>query len=240
MMAVSDLMHSGRGFPMDHLSASFIAKFETCPLAAMYYREGRPMEWDSRYAEVGSYTHSVIERRYDPDRPEYVLEVPMDGEMQMRHNQAMAGHDALCKMDSRFRPNPEWHKPEYEFSYEIEGVPLVGFIDLLTVRGKTPIVNIDDWKTGRYKQADEQQMRIYTMVISELLGVIPRDITATLCYLREEPKKIVRQVPYTGTAAIKHHIIEDIIKPICDLQFVPRRGQHCARCEYRPICDAYN
>ena len=55
-----DLFSAHRGFPMDHLSPSFISKYEQCPLAALYYREGKPKQWDPRYAELGSWTHSVL------------------------------------------------------------------------------------------------------------------------------------------------------------------------------------
>lgn len=233
-----DLYTGGRGFPMDHLSPSFISKYEQCPLAALYYRQGKPKQWDARYAEVGSHTHSMIEKQYNPEAEIYMPET-MDAEMTRRHAEAMAGFETLKKLEPRYVPDPKVHRPEVHIEYTIAGVPLEGYIDLLTVRGKTPQVFIDDWKTGMHRPADEKQIRMYVMVISETMGVLPRDIVATLCYLRESPNKIMRQVPYTSTQAIMRHIIEDIIEPINDLQFAPSRGSHCQRCEYRHMCEAW-
>jgi MoaA/NifB/PqqE/SkfB family radical SAM enzyme len=113
---------------------------------------------------------------------------------------------------------------------------MMGVIDLLTVRGSS--IEIVDWKTGVYKAADEQQLRIYTRMVSEIMAVPPRNIVATLCYLRD-PRKIQRHVPFTSATAIDHHIVHNVIEPIRDLQFVPKRGKACARCEYRHLCEAW-
>lgn len=220
---------------MDHLSPSFISKFEQCPLAALYYREGRPKEWDPRYAEVGRYTHSILERVYNPDAEIYSPE-HMDSMMKSRHLESMMGYEKLRRFDSRFDPKEGTQHPEVHVGIEIQGVPLVGIIDLLSVRGHS--IYIDDWKTGFYRAQDEQQIRIYTLMVSRIFGIPPRDVTSTLCYLRDHDR-IQRRVPYTSTAAIEHHIVHDVIEPINDLQFVPVRGKHCERCEYRRICEAW-
>lgn len=235
-----DLFAKGRGFPMGHLSPSFIAKYETCPLAALYYREGKPKVWDPRYAEQGRWTHSVIAQRYDPTAKIYDPECGVDNMMLTRHNESLKGYNALLKQDDRFRPSKRQH-PEVHVTIEIAGVPLVGFIDLLTVG--SCVIYIDDWKTGLYRAADEQQIRIYTMMVSQILGKPARDIIATLDYLRNEPRKIQRRVPFTSSAMLTQHIIEDVIKPINDLQFLPVKGttrqKACDRCEYKHICDAW-
>ena len=225
-------------FPMGHLSPSFISKYESCPLAALYYREGRPKQWDQRYAEIGSHTHSILEREYNTSAEIYIPSM-MDAEMSRRHTEAMAGYEALKAIEPRYVPDRKVHHPEVHIRYRIGGVDLVGYIDLLTIRGKSPQIYIDDWKTGMYKPADEQQIRIYTMVISEAMGVSPRDITSTLCYLRESRGKIMRTIPYTSTAAIKRHIIDDVIEPINDLFFPAKWGKACERCESRHIWEAW-
>lgn len=232
----SDLFTGGRGFPMDHLSPSFISKYEECPLKALYYRQDRPAIFDRRYAEVGRYTHSVIEQQYNPNAETYRPEI-MDGMMESRHADAMKGYNELRRTDGRFDPAEGTQHPEVHVEIKVEGVPVVGFIDLLSIRGQ--MVYIDDWKTGRPKQADEEQIRIYTMMISRIMGVSPRDIIATLDYLRDDPRKIQKRVAYTSTAAITQHIIQDVIEPINDLQFIPVMGQHCERCEYRTTCEAW-
>ncbi|MDY0237182.1 MAG: hypothetical protein RBR71_14250, partial [Gudongella sp.] len=99
-----DLFHAGRGFPFDHISPSFVNKFLRCPLAALYYKEGRPMVWDPRYAEVGKYTHSILEREYRPDVRAYIPEGGMDDMMRKRHDAAMLGYRRLIKAEPRFRP----------------------------------------------------------------------------------------------------------------------------------------
>lgn len=240
-MTETDLLSKGKGFPFDHISPSFISKYETCPLAALYYREGKPKQWDPRYAEVGRYTHSVIEREYRPDAEIHEPECGWDDEMRGRHASAMAGYKDLLVRDDRYRPVIDGsgevrQYPEHHIEIEIQGVPMMGVIDLLTVRGSS--IEIVDWKTGVYKAADEQQLRIYTRMVSEIMAVPPRNIVATLCYLRD-PKKIQRRVPFTSATAIDHHIVHDVIEPIRDLQFVPNRGRACARCEYRHICEAW-
>ena len=236
-----DLFSKGRGFPMDHLSPSFVKKYEDCPLAALYYRENKPKVWDPRYAEIGRYTHSVLEKKYNPDASIYRPSCPVDEMMQTRHNMSIRGFETLTKQDDRFRPRspekPRTHHPEVNVRVDIAGVPMMGIIDLLTIRGHS--VYIDDWKTGLYKAADEQQIRIYTYMVSRIFDIPPRDITSTLIYLREDPKKIQRRVGFTSRQAIEHHIIEDVIKPICDLQFNPNVGRGCDRCEYRHICEAW-
>lgn len=232
-----DLFTSGRGFPMDHLSPSFINKFEDCPLAALYYRQGRPSDRDVRYAEVGRHIHSILEHEYDPNAEIYQPECGMDEMMRLRCSQSLEGYRALLKQDHRFDPREGTQHPEVHVHTEIAGVPLVGFIDLLSVRGST--VYIDDWKTGYPGKKDENQIRIYTMMVSRIMGIPPRDIIATLDYLREEPRRIQKRVPYTSTAAIEQHIVRNVIEPINDLQFVPVLGKHCADCEYRRICEAW-
>ncbi len=224
---------------MDHLSPSFISKYEACPLAALYYREDRPKVWDPRYAEQGRWTHSTLQRIYSPGCEIYRPECPIDSEMQRRHSQSLSGYEELRRQEPRFEPGtPDGrHHPEVHVSGAVAGVPIVGFVDLLTINKST--VYIDDWKTGLFRKTDEQQIRIYTMLISKILGVPPTHIVATLDYLREDPQRIQRRVAYTSTQAIEHHIIEDVIKPIYDLQFPPNRGKACARCEYRHICEAW-
>lgn len=241
-MSDIDLYTKGRGFPLEHISPSFISKYETCPLAALYYRENRPKVWDPRYAEQGRWTHSVLEQKYNPNAEIYTPACEIDSEMRKRHNISLKGYSELLKQDPRFipvteaKPRSRQH-PEVSVHIEIAGVPLIGFIDLLTIRGQT--VYIDDWKTGMYKAADEQQIRIYTRMVSSIMDIPPRDIIATLDYLRNEPKKIQRRVEFTSVRSIDHHIIEDVIKPICDLQFIPHRGGACERCEYKHICEAW-
>lgn len=230
-----DAMTSRRGFPVDHLSPSFINKYEQCPLAALYYRQNKPKEWDPRYAEVGSYIHSLIEREYNPSAEIVFPSCGMDDMMTSRAAESMAGYRRLRQHDPRYDPAERTQHPEVLIRGEIAGVPLIGYIDLLSYRGGR--VYIDDWKTGKYKPADEQQLRIYTMLVSMMMGIRPGTVTATLDYLRDD--RIQRPVPYTSTAAIEGHIIKDVIEPIQDLIFVPHRGQQCARCEYRPICEAW-
>lgn len=232
-----DLFTAGRGFPMDHLSPSFISKFEECPLKALYYREGRPAEYDIRYAEVGKHIHSILEKEYNPAAEIYEPVCGMDEMMAIRRNQSIEGYMTLRKQDRRFDPREGTQHPEVHVRSEIRGVPIIGFIDLLSIRGS--MVYIDDWKTGFPGKRDEQQIRIYTMMISRIMGIPPRDIIATLDYLREEPGRIQKRVPYTSTAAIEQHIEREVIEPINDLQFVPVRGSHCERCEYRKICEAW-
>ena len=236
-----DLFTKGRGFPMDHLSPSFVKKYEDCPLAALYYRENKPKVWDPRYAEIGRYTHSVLEKKYNEDAELYHPSCPVDDMMRTRHSMSIKGFETLTKQDDRFHPRspnkPRVHHPEVNVRVDIAGVPMMGIIDLLTIRGHS--VYIDDWKTGLYKAADEQQIRIYTYMISRIFDIPPRDITSTLIYLREDPKRIQRRVGFTSRRSIEHQIIEDVIKPIRDLQFNPNVGRGCDRCEYRHLCEAW-
>lgn len=238
----ADLFSKGKGFPFDHISPSFISKYESCPLAALYYREGKPKQWDPRYAEVGRYTHSVIEREYNPNAEIHEPECGWDDEMRTRHACAMKGYRELVSQDQRFLPvfgrDDIKQIPEHPIRIEIAGVPLVGIIDLLTRIG-TRRVHIDDWKTGLPRPPDEQQLRIYTRAVSEILDVPPCDIVATLCYLRNDFDHLLKRVPFTSVEAVDHHIITRVIEPICDLQFAPNRGKGCSRCEYRHMCEAW-
>ena len=220
-----DLFTSGRGFPMDHLSPSFISRFEECPLKALYYREGRPAEYDIRYAEIGRHIHSIIEKEYNPNAEIYEPTCGMDTMMALRRNQSIDGYRELRRQDRRFDPREGTQHPEVHVRSEIRGVP--------------SMVYIDAWKTGFFFFNDTATTEIYTMMISRIMGIPPRDIIATLDYLREEPKRIQRRVPYTSTASIEQHIVKEVIEPIDDLQFVPVLGGHCDRCEYRHICEAW-
>lgn len=87
-------------FPFDHISPSFISKYESCHLAALYYKEKKPKVWDSRYADQGSYTHSMIAHEYDQSQE--VTSLDMDSEMMQRHTEAMRGWKNLCIDDKRF------------------------------------------------------------------------------------------------------------------------------------------
>lgn len=223
-------------FPADHLSASFIAKYEQCPLAAKYYREGKPAEQDRRYLECGSLVHSVIERYYNPSAKLYEpLPGTMDSEMEQRYSESVAGFEQLVATVPRLMADGS-QTPEVRIQSELCGVPFLGFIDLLTRKdGK---IWIDDWKTGAHSQQNENQIRMYTLLISRMTDTPIKDITATLDYVREIPSKRQRIIPFTSEKAIEYRVKKYVVDPIWAEDWHPKVGAQCARCEYRRICEA--
>jgi len=112
-------------------------------------------------------------------------------------------------------------------------VEFIGYIDLLTMGN---VVWIDDWKTGSESAKDELQMRLYKTALSETMGIPTRNIVTTLHYLRQAKSK---EVPFDGIRETRHWLSVNVIQPVRDMDFGPNIGSHCARCEYRAICDAW-
>ena len=220
-------------WPLDHLSASLIARYRDCPLSALYYRRGEPSSADPRYRVAGSIVHSLIEREYDPSAEPYSPECPVDDMMQSRIDESMAGYRELRQRGLLPEPS-EAVRPEVYFEAEIGGVPLVGYIDLLyqTETGW----RVEDWKTGSPRQKDRDQMRIYAYALEQTLGARPSETVATLDYLRLGRREAV---PYTSSEAVEDSIVRDVVEPVENLEFPANRGSRCSMCEYRPICKAW-
>ncbi len=107
---------------------------------------------------------------------------------------------------------------EKEFHMDFNGIPAIGYIDLLSAISKN-IVEIRDWKSGSFIQTIEEvekdlQPKIYDLAVSEMYP--GKKIWVTLDYIQNVPKT----VRYSEEDRVKNK--NEILGIIKDIQQVKR------------------
>ncbi len=130
---------------------------------------------------------------------------------------------------------------EFKFTFDIEGVPITGFIDRIdtTPRGTLAIL---DYKTGKafdkIRVRQEPQLTLYQMAVKKLLN---KEVeTVGLYHLNS----LTAHVVPAHTAAQEKQVVTDVVqaaKGINDNQFDPKpdASAHCQWCDYLQICPAF-
>ncbi len=216
-------------FPMGHISASFVKAYTACHKKGLLYRKKAENSIDPKYAEAGTIVHNSIERIFDPGAEVYEPKCDLiDDEAAKRIKESLEGFRMIFKRNKKRMENSI---PEYYFIWNPEkDVDFIGFIDLYK-RDRERIF-IDDWKTGAESQKDELQLKLYKAAISDLTGVPPRNITATLHYLRQAKSK---EVLGGNPGDMKRWLSVNVIAPIREGDWSENRKE-CANCEYRKAC----
>lgn len=122
---------------------------------------------------------------------------------------------------------------EMGFNLKISGNTIVGKIDRIDDLGNGQ-VQIIDYKTGASKDKPEkEQLLIYQMAASEVLGLKPKNLS----YYYLEDGKILS---FLGTdkelEEQKEKVLEQIEK-IKNSEFDPTPGWQCQFCDFKDICD---
>ncbi|MCB4756431.1 MAG: PD-(D/E)XK nuclease family protein [Elusimicrobia bacterium] len=132
-------------------------------------------------------------------------------------------------------------KIEYKFTFDIDGVPVTGFVDRIdqTASGKLALI---DYKTGkafdRSRVRTDPQLTLYQMACAQLLGM--EVDTVTLYHLNS-------LTPVTAPAhppELLHQVREQVVEAargISDNKFDPKPEQsgQCQWCDYLQICPAF-
>ncbi len=129
---------------------------------------------------------------------------------------------------------------EYEFKLNVEGVPVVGFIDRIDKLPDGRIVVLD-YKTGKALALErvltDAQLTMYQMACEELLGV-------------EVAKLVFYHVPSLKEQAVERHsrsLVEGLrtrivstAEAITKKSFDPKPEERkCYWCDYKPICPVF-
>ena len=218
-------------FPYEHLSPSSINKYLECPLKFLYYKEGRDAQWDQRYAMTGKAVHAYIQQIYGKPFDE---DLELDLVIPERYQESIKGWEQIIRTNDLV-PG-EGMQAEETLTYELDGVTILGRIDLLSLGVET--VRIYDWKTGQENDHDILQARIYQWLGCHCFDKDPALVSVHLCYLRGNPPA-VKRIPYTSHSAIEGMLKSKVIDPIRDMRYDARKTKGCGRCEYRHLCEAY-
>ncbi|MFN0117686.1 MAG: RecB family exonuclease [Elusimicrobiota bacterium] len=131
---------------------------------------------------------------------------------------------------------------ELNFTVDIEGVPVTGFIDRIDELPNKKL-SILDYKTG--KAFDKSRVRIdpqltlYQMAVTQVLG---REVESVgLYHLNSLTPLIVPAHSKAQEAQIKTTVVE-VAKGITEAKFDPKPDSlgHCQWCDYVQICPAFS
>jgi DNA helicase II / ATP-dependent DNA helicase PcrA len=126
---------------------------------------------------------------------------------------------------------------ESGFTSHILDCSFVGKIDrmdFVELIGSVPVVDIIDYKTGRYKEEIKRdlQLPLYTIFAEESLGVKVRK--AKYIFV-EDGKEIEVDISDKKREKAKEKLTKLILE-IKENKFIPELGHNCSFCEYSGIC----
>ena len=133
-------------------------------------------------------------------------------------------------------------KIEYKFTFDIDGVPMTGFIDRID---ELPSGNLSilDYKTGRAfdksRVRNEAQLTLYQMATKELLG---KDVESVGLYHLNSLTSLVVPAHSTGMENKMRQTVVSSAKGINESIFDPKPDAtgHCKWCDYVQICPAFS
>jgi len=222
----------------------------------LYFSEG------NYYAEFGSYIHEILAMIFEKElKPEDALDYFIDNyddriyykvrKSTMEKNLAIMS-DYFATLDISWIDNYEILGVEKEVEFTVNGLPFIGFIDLLLRDKKDGRIVILDHKSAEYpfkkdgtlKKKEEKsfngykkQMYLYSHAIYQLYGEFPKEMTwnlfkdggkfATIPFIKET---------YNETMIWFDDVIKEIEK---EIEFEPNEDFfYCTNlCNFRNSCE---
>jgi len=118
-------------------------------------------------------------------------------------------------------------------------------IDLL-VQGKRGKILIVDFKTGKNEKTQfellkDNQLRFYTMVVSESMNIPVNKVSASLMYTKSG--RLTNPITYTPQmiASFKKGCIDDVwrLRKKKKLDLAPRLNRFCNWCQFKGLCNLH-
>jgi len=132
-------------------------------------------------------------------------------------------------------------KIEYKFTFDMDGVPLTGFIDRIDLTSKGGM-NLIDYKTGKAfdkaRVRSDPQVSLYQIVAEKIFGKPVESVT--LYHLNSLTPLTVPAHSATLLKNVREAVVE-AAKGINDSRFDPKPepNGHCQWCDYLQICPAF-
>ena len=236
------------------LSASAVETYLECPLKYRFKQIDKIPESASRpQLTFGNIIHKVLERFHGSEgeiTEDQILQI-LDEEWKSGEFTYMQREEKLkeqaVEMLKRYVDNTKQEPPhvldtELKFSFDLDGIRIVGMID--RIDNSSNGNKVVDYKTSKRSTPAKNsvQLGIYSLYLQqtedEKLAGIPE--TATLYFLRDEEQP---EHNHTFTETDLNSIrekITDVARGIRARRFEPCSGYHCDWCDYKNLaCPAW-
>ncbi len=212
----------------DHLSASSINKYRTCPLMYRYYIEGKEEHSPfTKYGKCGTAVHETLEAYYNRTELPDIRGLIEDEECEVRFTESIDGWEKM-----RDAIPEENILSEQHIEVEFDGTKVIGRIDLVTEDWS----QVFDHKTasGGASDKDKLQAQIYMWMIEKLRGEAPA--CKFLYYRSGEQFDAV----YLGASAVESIVSKTLSRIRAD-EFPARvSSKSCGICGYKYLCEEWN
>ena len=236
------------------LSASTVETYLECPLKYRFKQIDKIPESASRpQLTFGNIIHKVLERFHGSEgdiTEDQILQI-LDEEWKSGEFTYMQREEKLkeqaVEMLKRYVDNAKQEPPdvldtELKFSFDLDGIRIVGMID--RIDNSSNGNKVVDYKTSKRSTPAKNsvQLGIYSLYLQqtedEKLAGIPE--TATLYFLRnEEQPEHSHTFTEKDLDAIREKIA-DVARGIRAKRFEPCSGYHCDWCDYKNLaCPAW-
>ena len=247
-----------------HLSASSISTYEQCPLRFRFSRIDKIPEPTTQPMIMGSFVHEILEEFYQlPPEDRTLAEARTLArnlwETKFKHEVGSAGIHSEEKIND-FRWSSWWcvenvfamedptkvkiRGVEDQFSAEIDGVPLLGFIDRW-IEEEDGSLTVADYKTGKVSKPQYEGDKVFQIILYvemlERLNDIQVD-NAEIMYVKFKERK--RYAPTQERRKTVLKLINqtwDGVNKGCETGIFPTKtGPLCNWCAYKKICPAWS
>ncbi len=244
-----------------HLSASSITTYEQCPLRFRFSRIDRIPEPTTEPMILGTFVHEILEDLYQlPSEDRTIPEARRIAREMWENKFKEETSKVRIKDINQFRWNAWWcvenvfkmESPEEvkirgvedKFSAEIDGVPLLGFIDRWTEETDGSLT-VTDYKTGKVSKPKYEHDKVFQIVLYvemlERLNGIKID-NAEIMYVKFKEFKRYDPTPERREIVLK--LIKqtwDGVSQGCETGVFPTKtGPLCNWCAYKNICPAWS
>jgi DNA helicase-2/ATP-dependent DNA helicase PcrA len=239
-------------FPLTHLSATAVERYQTCPLQFKLEREWKIPTQVPAAMQYGAAMHRVLRTYFDAVRQGRALSEDQlielfradlrQGALDDRYQHELYERQGIQQLRdflalARGSPAPRVLHTEEVFEVRIGTATVVGRIDRIDDLGDGRVA-IVDYKTGKPRSQEDAdrslQLSIYALAAKEKWGY---EADSLVFYNLEENSSI-------STSRGRMHLeearatVQEVAAQIQDGQFEPRTGYHCRFCSYRNLCFA--
>ena len=232
------------------LSASSLDTYISCPLKFRMSKIDRIPQAASKPELVfGSIIHKVLQRFHEKEKPldqERIIRLLNEEwqtgkfEYKVREEKFKSqGQEMLVSYYKSIENSPpNVIKTEYEFSFQIDNITIIGTIDRIDKRNNDNI-SIIDYKTSKTPTSakSSMQLAVYSLYLGQsndpIISGIPS--SSSLYFLRNDENPL-REHTFTNDElrSTTDKIIE-VADGIKNKEFDPIKGNHCNWCDYKDL-----